>query len=1304
MDRDVTRAHPGRASVSSQRTTHTVNDTGRDVAPEQFNDPILDPARPRQWQASTAHFSRKIYRQLLGLNPFKSSYFALYRSLESNTDRLVAIIGAICAIAAGLPLPLISTVFRDVINSFPPSEEQIRQLIIKLVSVAAAYFVVTAIYTAAFAISSEKISISLRQKLLDCLLHLDQTYMDTHEIDVSSLLAEKIDTIHAGCSEKVGIFIQSIAYFIAAFTVGFILSPRLTGILLAAVIPTMILVVSTTSRGVSKAQKAMELHNERANSIVESALRSVKVAQAFDMMADLCDEHIVHLNGAVKEGIRKAIVSAFQLGAIFFMAYSINALAFFVGSRMANEGHRGGEAGTVFAVVLLILDSSFVVAQFAPYMDIFARATAVRETLQDLFDARKEIENHRTIREVVEDFALNGQQIVVRNVSFAYPSRPTVRVLEDLNLDIQPGKLTAIVGTSGGGKSTLLSLLTGIYDYSGSIKFGLHELRGSNIINIRHQISVVEQEPFLFSGTIYDNICNGLDRSEYTEEELNRRCDAAAKQAAVDFLDDLPHGIHTRIGNELQLSGGQRQRISLARALIRKPAIIVLDEPTSALDAHSEVLVMEAVKTVAASGTTVIMIAHRLSTVLGTDKVIVISDGHVVEHGSPSDLSREGSVFRGLLDAQRTNVEDWTMSEKTLESSESGSPSSNSASATDKRNEYLDSAQEPQEVIPPLGLGVVISQFWRIIQPDSFLIVGGLLASIISGALLVAEALIFGAIISLLNQNPESSDFLSRANFLCLMFFIIALVALGSWVCSGTAFGVASTRSVVRVQTKLLHHFLYLDIEWFSSKGHSVHNLLSAFTKDTGDLSCLSGPALGTIFTTTTSVVSGIILAHIIAWKIAVVLLSAVPIMIVAGFLRLKVLGSADTRRRTAYMDATSLAAEACRARRTVSIFGLEGRILERYTQELKEPYAKGIYFIIGSNLLLAVSFAVTYFVYALAYWWGSRQVRYGMYSEQQFFTVLPALLFSAQSAGQLFSLSPEIARAKSAATSIFELLSSKSTILSSPTGKIDSAMSSAENLPANLMQPGATPKIAFEEVSLAYDPTEKRMALQNASFAIPRGKTVALVGPSGAGKSSTIGLIERFYDVTSGVVKFDGMDIRKMNVSHMRNRIGLVSQEPDLFPGTIAHNIRLGAADDQTVTEGDIEAVCKQCGLHDFIMSLPEGYSTECSSNGSAKLSGGQQQRLALARALVRKPEVLLLDEFSSALDAHSERHVHDAVAAAAQECTVVIVAHRLASIKEVDKIFVFNRGTVVEEGTHDELVLKGGLYYSMAKAQRLV
>lgn len=325
--------------------------------------------------------------------------------------------------------------------------------------------------------------------------------------------------------------------------------------------------------------------------------------------------------------------------------------------------------------------------------------------------------------------------------------------------------------------------------------------------------------------------------------------------------------------------------------------------------------------------------------------------------------------------------------------------------------------------------------------------------------------------------------------------------------------------------------------------------------------------------------------------------------------------------------------------------------------------------------------------------------MRSGMYSELQFFIVLPALLFSAQSAGQVFSISPEISKAGVAARNVFGLHDQKPTIISEDKTERRSSSSIELSSVAN----GSLGRIDLVNVGFNYPSKRQSPALENINITIQPASFIAFVGPSGAGKSTIVSLLQRFHDPTSGRIQLNGEDIRNTTASRHRSRLGLVPQEPDLFPGSIAYNIALGAVPGQVVTDEDIHDVCKKCGIHDFIMSLPEGYSTECGTNGS-KLSGGQKQRVAVARALIRSPEVLILDEYTSALDAHSERQIRVAVDGAAQGRTTIVVAHRLSTVQHADRIYVLDHGKIIEAGTHTELISLGGLYSSMAKTQTLV
>jgi ABC-type multidrug transport system fused ATPase/permease subunit len=438
-----------RESEDSPTGVHDVLPTASGTKHEQttgLEDTTIDPGRPRAWHTPMFAASSRLWKQSLGLNPFKGSYFGLYTVLNGHYDRIIAACGGLFAVAAGVPLPIIGVIFGKIISTFPPDEQELQTRIIQLLSVAVAYFVVTAAYTTIFSRTGERIAIQLRQRVLRTLIYVEQSYLDVQDLDFNALMRDNIDTIQVGCSEKIGIFIQSMSYFVAAFAVGFILNPKLTGILFAAVIPSMVAVVSFGSTSISKLTRRISEHTEKANTIVLSALRGIRVVQAFDMISNICDSHRQNLDECSRLGLRKAIASALELGGAYFVAYSANGLAFYVGSRMAAAGEAGGDAGTIYAVVFLILDASFVVGQFAPFLEIFARAAAAYGKVQGLLDAclERNGEGGRTPLDI--PFDIMGKEVRFQNVAFAYPARSDVQVLKGLDLVLQPGTFNAIVG------------------------------------------------------------------------------------------------------------------------------------------------------------------------------------------------------------------------------------------------------------------------------------------------------------------------------------------------------------------------------------------------------------------------------------------------------------------------------------------------------------------------------------------------------------------------------------------------------------------------------------------------------------------------------------------------------------------------------------------------------------------------------------------------------------------------------------------------------------------------------------------
>jgi ATP-binding cassette subfamily B (MDR/TAP) protein 1 len=465
----------------------------------------------------------------------------------------------------------------------------------------------------------------------------------------------------------------------------------------------------------------------------------------------------------------------------------------------------------------------------------------------------------------------------------------------------------------------------------------------------------------------------------------------------------------------------------------------------------------------------------------------------------------------------------------------------------------------------------------------------------------------------------------------------------------------------------------------------------------------------GTLFSVVVNFIAAIVLSHIVAWRIAIVCLVIVPLLLGAGYMQLRAIGRFATKHAGAFSSSIGVTIEAVSNIRTVHALSIEDEILQTYRRSLIAPRKEMVQQSFKTNVWLAVANSCGGFIYAFAYWWGSKNIIEGRYTQTQFFIILIAMLVSAQLWGQLFTLAPEISKAKSAISRICGIvdLGKRSGLSSSKSlVELEEKQPDVEALADGKFSqsPQGGARVVFQDVEFSYPARPGIPVLTSLSLSIQPGQFCALVGPSGAGKSTVLALLERFYTPSSGSISINGFDIAHHHGSSFRDDIAYVPQDNVMFQGTIKFNISLGARPGHMPSEDEIEEACKLANIHDAIMELPQGYDTECGSNGS-QLSGGQRQRLSIARALVRKPKLLLLDESTSALDAESEKALELGLERAVKGhgVTVIAIAHRLRTIARADVIFLVESGQVVDQGRHDELVQRSESYRVNALHQML-
>ena len=415
------------------------------------------------------------------------------------------------------------------------------------------------------------------------------------------------------------------------------------------------------------------------------------------------------------------------------------------------------------------------------------------------------------------------------------------------------------------------------------------------------------------------------------------------------------------------------------------------------------------------------------------------------------------------------------------------------------------------------------------------------------------------------------------------------------------------------------------------------------------------------------------------------VMLAFMPVLVATGYF----IGLAMTRitveSNKAYATASSLAQQALANIRTVFAFNGEKRTVDDYDGALTLPEKVGIKQGFFSGLTVGTTNCVAYCGYALAMWYGAQRVADGAYTGGEVVNVLLAALIGGFALGQAVPNFEGFQAGKASAARLFYIMERK------PVIDLDAEGVELESVNGVL---------EFKGVSFAYPSRPDKPVFNDFSLTVPSGATVALVGESGSGKSTAVSLIERFYDPQGGSVSLDGVDLRQLGLRWLRSQIGLVSQEPTLFATSIRENIAFGKPG---ATEEEIESAARAANAHSFISRLPAGYNTHVGEKG-VQMSGGQKQRIAIARAILKNPKILLLDEATSALDAESERVVQDALDKLMVSRTTVVVAHRLSTVRNADCIAVVSKGSVIETGSHEELLSKGGAYATLIEMQGAV
>eukprot|EP01105_Mastigella_eilhardi_P018810 TRINITY_DN4387_c0_g1_i1.p1 TRINITY_DN4387_c0_g1~~TRINITY_DN4387_c0_g1_i1.p1 ORF type:complete len:1287 (-),score=250.85 TRINITY_DN4387_c0_g1_i1:999-4859(-) len=1234
------------------------------------------------------------------------TYFKLY-TYTSWPDRLLIAVGlaSACANAASFPLFAVCLgLFLDKLSiDVDKTVSNINKIALYMTLISVCGFMVAYAQSITFSTISCHISDRIRIAYFKSFLSQEKAWHDNYPIGkTEQAMTVYANQVQRGVGPKISDICYALLFMVAAIVVAFSYLPKLAAVILASV-PAIGAVTAIVITGMSRLAGKLAVISAELVTFVLERLRGHRTIAALCAQEASLTEFQVKLSTAHRAENLWSFFNGLNMGVVISCLFATYALVMWYGGQLCNKGD--ATAGDVFTVFFVLLNGTTTLATALPNLKLIKEASRAGAAFFAVIDRAPRVMPHSA---APRSSGICGS-LRLQNVRFAFPSKPDVEVMRGLNLDVPVGQYIGIVGSSGCGKTTLFALLQRLYDAcDGQIEIDGVPIGEYDLQYLRSRIAVVSQEPVLFPTTIAANIAFGCAHGHAPEEQIV----AAAKAAnAHDFISALPEQYSTVLGERgTQLSGGQKQRIAIARALIKNPAILLLDEITSALDSESQKLVEESLSTFV-KGRTTISIAHRLSALRHCDRIVTIEGGVVTQDGTHEQLRTLASGYYFSMCATQFDQPGGNKVGTTPEGPEVSAAPVKQSVTKEEQSEGHDYHCVEIPRADPFADATVVSHvtrrrraWWataiRLIDryvlyrtrclPELLpiqlrqswvLVLTSCAATLVYALCWPAFAWATADCVFVMVKTNMPPFWYNSEKVRNICFFLLGLGVVAGLSNFYAVF--ASWLVCVRLERYLkamtFRVLLGQDTDFFDKPENKSDSLAAMISTHAPAVAPVGYPSFRTRFQAVGLILGGIGVSIYGNWRLGLAFSSMSPFLCVLAFYRTyTALSHGDP---FIFRHSVAIAVQAAGVIDTVIQMCIEPLLTDHFVACITALRWKRIrmnlktaFFYSGCQLLsnLSMSFAIWYIGKLLKSHPEDDYVGY--------FRTLFAVLYTAAMAGDAIAMGPDFSKVESSAQLIADL----------PKPVVD--VYNDGNGPSQFPE-----TIKLEDVSYAYPLRPQVFVLDKLSLTVPRNKKVALVGSSGCGKSTILQILMRFAYPGSGLITIGDLPLQDFNVKWLRSHIGYVGQEPTLF----TDNIVLGK---HAVTEEQVIAAAKAATAHGFICKFPTGYQTMLGTKGIS-LSGGQKQRIAIARAIVNRPPLLILDEATSALDPRTERLVQTALDNIIRDmdCTCVVVAHQLSTIKDSDVIYVLDKGMVVEAGDHNALVEKRGLYYHLLSLQHL-